>query len=48
MREGRPREADFNENLESHDFHDFSRSEITFSKDFSLSATLPRNVKSDS
>ena len=48
MREGRLWETDFSENLESHDFHDFSRSEIRFKKDFSRSPTLPRNVKRDS
>ena len=37
-------ETDLSENLESHDFHDLSRSEIRFKKDFSLSAALPRNV----
>ena len=45
MREGRVRETDFSENLEIHDFHDFSKFEIRFKKDFSLSAALPRNVK---
>ena len=44
MREGRLWETDFNENLGSHDFHDFLRFEIRFKKDFSLSAALPRNV----
>ena len=41
---GRLWETTFGENLESHDFHDFSKSEIRFKKDFSLSAALPRNV----
>ena len=48
MREGRLWETDFSENLESHDFHDFLRSEIRLKKGFSRSPTLPRNVKSDS
>ena len=44
MWEGRLWETDFSENLESHDFHDFSKSEIRFVKDFSLSAALPRKA----
>ena len=41
-------EADFGPDAKSHDFHDFRSSPARFKEDFSLSATLPRNVKSDS
>ena len=38
----------FGPDPESHHFHDFWDSKARFKEDFSLIATLPRNVKSDS
>ena len=35
----------FGQNLKSHDFHHFRGSLAMFKEDFSLSTTLPRNVK---
>ena len=48
MCEGRHVGPHFGQNPKSHDFHDFPASPARFKPDFSLSATLPRNVQIDS
>ena len=45
MSEGRHVGTHFGQNPKSHDFHDFRGSPARFKEDFSLSATVPRNVK---